>query len=169
MLDFETALAFIAGVFLLLGIVGRVEVQNLRLGTDNPISRATTIAVGLILLLIALGQKTELFAWVRTQTSLSSTEEKPVATRPEPRPLGYFVVVSSTRLEGEAVRRAERLTERGYSAEVHRSSTGYLAVAVRAQSEAHSSQIYSTLLVKGLAREDAFLSVGERFIEQVYP
>lgn len=163
-MDFETALAFISGVFLLVGIVGRVGIQSLRVGTDSPVARATTIAVGLVLMLIALNQRLHLFDWSQALPSQTS-----VSREPGPRALGYFIVVSSSSTEVEAIKLARRLTGRGYSAEVHRTSSGYLAVAVRAQSAGHRSQVYASLLSEGLAGEEAFLSAGKRFQGKVYP
>lgn len=167
-MDFETALAFISGVFLLVGIVGKVEVQHLRLGTENRLARTASIAVGTSLLLIALGQKTDI---LRLNLGPTSTNTAPTTTGflPAPSGQGYFIVVSSTRIEEEAVRRAKRLVERGYPAEAHHTSSGFLAVAVRAESPTHRSQLFSQLLREGLAGDDAFLSVGQRFRGKVYP
>ena len=163
--EFEAALAFISAVFLLVGIVGRVEIENLRVGTDNTVARAITIAVGSILLLVALSQKIDFFKWPRTQMISVPGKHEPL----EQQYSGYFVVVSSTHSEDAAINRAKQLTSLGYHTEVYWTSTGYFAVAVRAQSATHRLKIHSNLLSEGLAGEDAFLSAGQRFQERVYP
>lgn len=167
-MDFETALAFISGVFLLVGIVGRIEIQHLRLGTENKLARGASTIVGLILLLIALNQKTDLLR-LNLPRSTQNLSALPKQSEQLDRPRGYFVVVSSTRSEPKAVVEAKKLAERGYSAEVHKTSSGFLAVVVRAKSASERSQLYERLLSDGLAANDAFLSVGQKFRGQVYP
>ncbi len=83
----------------------------------------------------------------------------------------YYVVVASIQAEQreEAIQRAENLRRKGYNAEVHHSSTGYLAITVGNLPLSEAKALLTRAIAQNDGPEDAYLLPGDTFIQRVYP
>ena len=81
----------------------------------------------------------------------------------------YYVAVSAFRSKNSAISQARRLSEKGYDARVYFSTPGFYRVTVGPEDAAEAQRLLDRARSAGDAPADAYLTVGRRFTEQVFP
>ncbi|MBD2000773.1 hypothetical protein H6G00_29895 [Leptolyngbya sp. FACHB-541] len=167
---FNVTLLLFGALLVLLGLVGKLDVKDIRFGTDHPRTRVASGVLGVFFVVLALLDNSGILKPISQDNTIdtqTATTQLEPSSRQNTEPI--FLVVTSTQFFAEAKSDADELIEKGYEVTVYKSKNDFFAVTIESLSKPDAEAMLERLKQLGLIREDSHLSDGSRWTEKIYP